>query len=329
MLKLFTHIRPTAIMYVILFGLLLRLPFLFLGTGKITHFNESEFPILDEIFRWNIYISMGIAFVLLILQAAVFNKICIEHDVIYTHTYLPAYFFVLINSLFFENLTLNSVVLGNTFVLIALSFMFRIYQSKEDSKQIFSAAFWMACAGFFIPEMVLSFLFIIPGILIFKTITLRDILTVFSGMFFPFLFFYGISYLYTGNVNISLFDNDVRIDFSNDWFQYTSFLVIMVLAVMGIGKGIVNYFKNKIKTRRIFSLQVLFLIFSGLICLVKYSHIKIYHVILVFSTCALISYFLVGSNQRKIKEFMNLMLIAVVVYSLYGGEILALIQKFK
>ena len=116
-------------MYVILFGLLLRLPFLFLGADKITHFNESEFPMLDAIFKWNIYFSMGIAFVLLILQAAVFNKICIDHDVIYTHTYLPAYFFVLINSLFFENLTLNSVLLGNTFVLIGLSFMFRIYQS--------------------------------------------------------------------------------------------------------------------------------------------------------------------------------------------------------
>ena len=45
----------------------------------------------------NYVVSILLALLIVFIQSVWFNRLCISHDVIYAHSWLPAYFFILVD----------------------------------------------------------------------------------------------------------------------------------------------------------------------------------------------------------------------------------------
>lgn len=325
MLKYFQHIRPSAILTILLGAALLRLPALY-------WLPESP-PALNGVFLQDMFsaiaaqpvLSILLGYLAVVLQALILNRLCIMHDVLYVHTYMPAWLFVLANCVFPENLGFNPVMVSNFFVLGAMSFLFRLYQSDDSAILIFYAAFLFSLAAMFVTELLAAPLLILAVNIIFKNVSLRDLLAIATGALLPLGMIWGISWMAGQDFSFPVPKYNLRLRIDMSLLRYLSLVMLFLLSAAGLFKSSLNYLKNNIKTRRINLLFVSLLAFSLLIVLVRYTNIKIYYPLACIPLALFAGYFLLGNKGRRIKEFLHFTLLLLLIFSLYGNHLPSLL----
>lgn len=321
MLRIFQNIRPASALWVLLVGLLMRLPLLLMGN---VHHENMSLNIMQNFFTFvnqNDYIAILGGLLLVFLQSIVFNKLCIDHDVLYHHSYLPAYFFMLMNSVYKVNLFLNPMMFVNLFVLMALLSMFRMYQSGNSSVILFYTALFFGCASLLLPIMYSGIVFLIAGTIIFKNITIKDLLALFSGYTLPALMLWGILFLFGYHYVLPEIRYSMEFKLSTEISIYISLLIIVFITTMGLLKNVVNYTKNNIKTRRISLFMIAHLAFSAIVVLSRFAEFTFYFPLMAFTISILISYFMLGSKGRRLKEFLHYILLLSILFSIYYDQI--------
>lgn len=318
MLRIFQNIRPISALYVLIVGLLLRLPALLFG--EINGAN-SDLLLVNGIFDFinqNFTVSVLVGLLVIFIQSLLFNRLCIEHDVIYMHSYMPAYFYMLLSSVYPENLLFNPVMLINFAIILCFTFLFQLYRGTDSAKLLYYAALFLGSISVVMPVYYSGLVFLLIGTIIFKNITLKDTLGAISGYAFPAIMVWGIFYLIGMEYGFPKFEYGIKLKFTKNLNSYMAVGVLLLIAVFGLFKSAINYNKNNIKTRRITLLMVAYLAFSVLIILVKLEYFRLFFPVLTISLATPVAYFLLGNKQRRWKEFANYILIASVLYSLYG-----------
>lgn len=320
MLRIFQNIRPFSSIYVFLAGLILRLPMLIAGDPRK---NAGTMDVLGQFFELansSFYISILGGLLIIFLQGLLFNKLCIDHDVIYTHSYLPAYFFMLLNSVFPENLFINPSMLVNFLILFSFFSMYRMYRMESTSVILFYTALFYGCASLIFPSLYSGFVFLIVGTIIFKNISLKDILSIISGYALPWLMLWSILFLAGKNHVIPEINYELDFNFRLQITGYAVLFYILILVSGGLFKTTFNYTKNNIKTRRITLYMIGNLAFMALIVLFKMKEYQFYFPLLGFSMSLQIAYFLMGSKAKKWKIILHYLLLFAIVISLYGEK---------
>lgn len=319
MIALLNNIRPVSALWVLFFGLLLRTPIYFLGVPVEGIPGSPFFPgFFEQIVTlgWTSYI---ICFLLVFFQSMIFNKICIDHDVLYAHTYLPGYFYMLFCSLFKEAFHLSPQILANTFALLALYQLFQLYKHPNPAKIIFYSGFYLGCAFLFSLHFLLIPFFLLVAIILFKTVSLKDLLAIFFGVFTPIYLYFGLKYVFFGDVDFNFIKVD-RLPYKpgwNDIYLYLPLVVLLVITLISLAKLSANYLKNNIKTRRITLLLVSYFVYWIIAILINAEFIKLNLMFLMFPTAVFVSYFHLGHKARKWKELLHWVIFASVVFSLY------------
>lgn len=324
MLRLFQNIRPASSLLVLFAGLFIRLPLLISGKGYTSDMSLNVMNGFFTLINQNIYIAVIGGLLLVFAQSLLFNKLCIDHDVIYSHSYLPAYFFMMLNSVFIENLFINPIMLVNLFVLFSLMSMFRLYREENSSVILFYTALFFGCASLILPVMYTGFLFLILGTIIFKNISIKDILAILSGYLLPVLMLWGVQFLLGYPYVFPKVSYKFQFTFTSRIQTYIVVIYILAICSAGLLKTTVNYTKNNIKTRRISLLMIANLVFSLVIILFKTNEYQFYFPLLTFALSIQFAYFLLGKKGRRGKEFLHYVLLAVIIYSLYGDQLMKL-----
>ena len=65
-----------------------------------------------------------------------------------------------------------------------------------------------------------------------------------------------------------------------------------------------------------------YMAFSLVLLGFNFEEFRIYFPLMAASVSVQMAYFLMGNKQRRIKEFLNYLLIGAVIYSLYGNSII-------
>jgi hypothetical protein len=318
MLKLLQHIRPSALAYLLLFTILIHLPSFFINpvTGEIPErvFMFSMFSGVQSVPS----LSLGLAVILVFIQALMFNRLCIHHDVLYVHTYMPAWFFIIANSLFPANLYFSPVLVSNFFVIGALSLLFQLHNSQSTGTLLFYAAAFFSISSLFVTEYLGAPVFLVMAAIIFKNISARDFISIVTGAIFPFGVIMGITYVAGADFTFPIPRYAISFDFSASILSIMPFILLLLISFAGVIKNLSNYNKNNIKTRRISLLLILLFAVQLVFLLIRYDNLQSLSPVAASGMAVFGGYFLIGNKTRRIKELLHLVLIVAVILSLYS-----------
>lgn len=318
MLKYFKHIGPSAAVAVLSGALLLRIPAILFANTTPEPLGGVVFEhFFNSVRQWP-WLSLTLGFLVVFTQAMMFNRLCNEHDVLYTPTFMPAWLFILANSIFPENLHINPIMVSNYFIIGAFAFFFRMHHSDRSPTLLFYAAALLTLGSFFVTEYLGAPLVLLVATIIFKNVGLKDLLAIITGTLIPIGIIWSFHFLSNRHFNFPIPKYTLNITLDKSLLRYVALTFFFLLAFSGIIKSGLHYFKNNIKTRRINLISVALFAFAVFIALLKYEHLRHY---VTISNCGLAlfaGYFLMGEKGQRLKGMLHNILWILLVLSLYG-----------
>jgi hypothetical protein len=127
------------------------------------------------------------AFLLVFFQATALNITIGRYRVASELSLLPGVFYCLFCSLMPDFLVLSSVLLANTFVILALFYLFDTYKNSYVAGRIFDAGLWLGVASLFHFSYILFIIWGIVGLGILRGLRGKEFLMFIIGYIVPFI----------------------------------------------------------------------------------------------------------------------------------------------
>ncbi|MBE2246983.1 MAG: hypothetical protein IAE67_06965 [Candidatus Competibacteraceae bacterium] len=175
------------------------------------------------------WLSALISFSLVLLQALWFNYFIHSTNLLGQPTYLPGFFYVLICSLFPQNLFVSPSLLANIFLLPGIIGIWQIAHTKSHPRLIFFTAISFSMAALIYPPALVLFPWFLWSLFVFSTPMFRHILVAMLGWLLPFFY---VLLVYFINDNVSFFLQDFFISPFGlpDYRLHTGLMEYIILA---------------------------------------------------------------------------------------------------
>ena len=262
-------------------------------------------------------IFLIISSIILFLNAVYFNNIVDKHRLINERSYLPALFALLFSFIFYQQLSLTSILIGNVFVTLSVSSLLKTGTEDNDTiGNAFKSGMFMGvaflCNQIFIVYMLLG----IIGLQYYTSKGAKTYINLFTGFTFPIILLFMV-YLFFGFHNDFLnyyifkyffnsYTDQLSMSFYTPWLILAVFLTVVFL----IKKAFFS-FKNYIsKSHQLIIFWLLISIIS--IFLMKdrqFSGVYLLTLPLAFMA----SFFFIKITKNGIKEALFLILIGFLV----------------
>ncbi len=212
-----------------------------------------------------------LAFIFLLIQATLLNRICISLKILARPTYLPAMSYLLLTSLIPAWNQFSSPLLVNTLLIWLIYKMAELYNTGNPNYSVFNVGLQLGIITLFY-EPAIVYVFTIPiALFIMRPFRIREWMIGFLGVTTPY-YFLGVLLFLSDSFSWERLFPSLRFDLPNipESMFITVSIALMVVPFM-IGGYYVQDNMNKmlIQTRKNWSLILLFLISSLLIILVN------------------------------------------------------------
>ncbi len=178
----------------LLLGILLLFYIGFLRIGAFTtpgDWHPEGFGILSR----KIYEAIGavgavpdiVASILIFTHAFAINIIVANHRLADSVSLFPGLFYALICCALPEFLHLSPLHLANTFFLISLSELLKVYKKPDCPDNIFNVGFWTSVGSLFYPSYLIFVPFGLAGLNALRAYNLREWLMLIVGAIVPYL----------------------------------------------------------------------------------------------------------------------------------------------
>ncbi len=193
-------------------------------------FSALVYWIIHELFGRSAFAYHIISFLLIFIQAFIFNSVLINTKTFNETTFFPALVYVLLMSLFMDFNTLSPVLMSVTFLLFALNNIFHHVDNNSWVGNLLNTGIYISIASlFYMPCILFIFPVIISYILFTGTVVRRFFLFLY-GVFLPYLlvgmYFYWYDALddfYTNFIYANIFKSGPK------FIGLTDFLAIATL----------------------------------------------------------------------------------------------------
>lgn len=133
--------------------------------------------------------SSILAFLLIFVQATLINLTIARFRVATDVSLLPGVFYCLFTSLMPDFLPLSSILLGNTFLILALYNLFDTFKNNFVAGRIFDAGLWLGVASLFHFSYIFLVFWGIIGLSILRGIRFKEFSMFFIGLIVPIFLF--------------------------------------------------------------------------------------------------------------------------------------------
>lgn len=257
------------------------------------------------------------AILLLTAQAAGINAIVLEHRLGEEQNLFPGLFYILISSMLPGMMHLSPALMGNTFLIIAMSELFRTYKNPHASGGIFNVGFWTAVASLFVPAYLVFLILGFVGLNSLRGLDLKERLMLLSGAVVPYglagvvMFWNGqlLSGIHTQFQEAFAVASFVTITGFPFWAAASGFSLLVLLALTQFG-GLV--YRKTIQVQKKVSLLYWMLLIGGLSTLVI-KGIQIENWLSVTIPLGIVLGFVFSNLPRRWSESLHLMLLATVL----------------
>jgi len=148
------------------------------------------YTLLVNLLSSNAILGVLTAFLLVLIEAFLFNYILIKNELVPKNTLIPALVFVILSSHSRELLHLNPALISGLFLIIILYNLFQVYTEEEAYGKIFNSGFLAAVGSFFYFPVFYFIFFIWFTFIVYRLYKWRDWLIPFTGLLTPYLFLF-------------------------------------------------------------------------------------------------------------------------------------------
>jgi len=185
------------------FNSLLLLPYALVIRSVVILFPEARIPgeingvwggeLITSIHAWGAGEFVLTSF-LVFIQAAIINRLFIRQSMIGEINLYQGLCYILLTSLHPSFISISSLLLANTTLLIALSYLFDVLKKERQEETRFMAGWWLAVSGLLYTPYIALLLFGLLAMSMLKTLKLKDIFQYLTGYLSPFF----IGWLFRG-----------------------------------------------------------------------------------------------------------------------------------
>lgn len=212
-----------------------------------------------------IYILPSLFIITMMFLMVNFNTIAFF---INERTFLPAFFYLTLVSLFPEFQRLTPIMPAAVFLMIALMRIADSYRVTGISYNFFDAAFLISTGSMFYPGLIWFGILVFIGIAVFRSGSFIEIVSAVIGLIAPYFVAAGIFYMTDANFNElgkqfagNLFNEVSVYPYSKPLIVILIFIGITLLASLAFLLGRVN--TKKIRSRKIFFLLIWMLLLNA------------------------------------------------------------------
>lgn len=130
-----------------------------------------------------------IAYLLLYFQAIMLSRFIASHRMMNRPTYLPGMAFLLITSLLPEWNYLTAPLIVNTFLMVILAALFRIYNQQESRGTIFNIGLAVGAASFFFFPAISFIIWVLLALMVMRPFRLNEWILCLTGVATPYYFY--------------------------------------------------------------------------------------------------------------------------------------------
>lgn len=258
-----------------------------------------------------------LSFLLLLIQAVIFNAVLVENPLFSRSVFLPALIYVILMSYNPSFLTLHPALVANLFLILSLKNLYSTYSKNEAFRESFNASFWVALASLFHLPAILMVGVIWAAFFIFRINSWREWLISFIGLTTPYLLIVMGMYLFD---ELDFLKNYYPDDFAWIWIKteislmdYVFWPAFILLISVAFFKFTIERMDKIISIRKSFSvvntlliITVLSLFFSGIN--------PYHHVYLIFpASSVIIAYYFIETKRHIYAELLFILLLLSIV----------------
>lgn len=267
MVGLFRRKNPGNAFLLLFYGLILKFP-IFLNP-RLPVVSDNDNYLYRQILKF-VYSFTGqtpvvfsiITFLLLFLQASIFNRVASHHKLLAKPNFLPGMAYMLVTSLFVSWNYFSAPLLVNTFMMWIWYRMLNLYNSHQPGSAIFNIGILIGLTSMvYFPAIFFTVLMLFT-LLIMRPFRLREWIVGIIGITIPYYFLFILLYL-TGKWKWSIIfppiDFSLPIIPTSIWITISMALLVAIF-IMGGFYVQANLSKMLIQVRKSWSLLLLYLI---------------------------------------------------------------------
>jgi hypothetical protein len=321
-LNLFRQNSLVAGIMLFVLTVLLRLPaftampkYEFIQNAPFARLTFGFISALPNAYLWSFIIATALVF----LQAMFINYIVYSQSILYKNTFMPGLFYILLNSFFIQQTELTPQLISNTFVLLLLQRLCYLYESKNPVLVVLDTGLYLGVGILFNYDLLLFLPFILISVIIFTSFNLRYLIVSILGICIP-LYFTGIYFYVTNRYDelllyiVQSFEYKQLKTIETNWVRLLPWVIILPVTVVSVFNLQQNFFRNKVKTRRIIQ-SIYLMLFFGIAGLffenVNYLYALVY---LSIPTSIIVAYYFISDKRFLLKEVLFFTLLALAVY---------------
>ncbi len=256
--------------------------------------------------------------VLVIIQALMINHLANVNKIAKPFSYFPAGFYLLVSSYFHESGTLTPILMANTFYILAIIELYKVYKKNNCTDIIFNVGLWVGISGLFYFSMNVFLIFGLLGLLTLRGLKIGDWLILIIGFFVP-TFLLGTYFFWNDELPLflqnQLTDNIGFLDFNYPahWQFYVRLGALVLFLLISL-VSFQNYLsKQTIQSQKFITLLFAALFISFLSILVQHNIEADHFMILAVPLSIFLSMTFLSIKKRTIAEifFIILFLLAL------------------
>jgi|GEM_PF-6918096 hypothetical protein len=284
--------------------------------GIVYLIGSDSFNLLCKIF----------AFLLVSIQALIFNEILNQSNLLGSRNYLPGIIFLLLSSVFVGEQLLQPILFSNIFLLFAWERIIGSSEKQNFTEAYFNGGFFIGLATLFYPNFIYFLAILFFSIVMNRVGKFREAAMVFSGFALVWYFYLSIFYLIYDKIEIS----GIEFDFSFSFLKFHKLLLIekiilgyTILLILVASFKLSTFISNlKIQLRRNQKFLFLWFITGIFLLLVTNSNTEIIY-LLSFPSAALLSTFFVNIQSKWIKEVLWFLLLILILINQIFPQLIA------
>jgi hypothetical protein len=259
--------NPANILLVLVCGILIKLPMFSGQPHPVT--GEGDTMLYHSIASFLVSAASPatlsvITFLLIFLQAMLLNRLINENRMIQKQTYLPAMSYMVVTSLLPEWNVFSAPMLSNTFIIFIFFMLFKTYNKDRAKGAIYNIGLALGIAGFIYSPSLVFLLWVLPGLLVMRSVRLNEWLICIMGILTPY-------YLHAAYLLIFDAQNWEKIipefsftvpDLQQSFWLAGSVLLLVVPFLVGGYFVQVNLRRMLIQVRKDWSLVLIYLLLS-------------------------------------------------------------------
>jgi hypothetical protein len=311
--------HPSLIILLVVLAVLLWLDGFLLHELTLTQGAAPLYVWVGEFFTHYPGLSVALSFILMLVQAFMFNRVIAGKNLVDRNSWLPALMYIVLMSSSFSLFGMHPVWFANFFLILALDKMFEVFREETVTVEIFNVGFFISLASlFYLPALALILL-LLAALLIYYLVNIRDILAALIGLALPYgflaLYYYWFDLLGERTHNFTLLISQARtIPVPLEPFQWVFIICLALITLVAISRLYLTGMRDKaIRVRKRMHVLLAYLIIATAAITLAGPLTSIHTGIIALPLAAILAAFFQDNRKMMLNEIIFTLLMLLVL----------------